>query len=122
MQNPSASKQPAPKADRAISTGITGLYETHLPVANLARAKQFYQEILGLPLAREIPERGMAFYWVGSPENSMLGLWETGSAPLGMRLHFAFSMAAHDVLLLCDQLSRAGIAPLGFTGEPIREP
>lgn len=105
-----------------ITGQITGLYETHLPVANLARSRAFYQDILGLPLAHELPQRRVAFYWVGSPETAMLGLWETGSAPLGMRLHFAFRMGEADIHALCDQLIQRGIQPLGLIGEDITEP
>lgn len=101
---------------------ISGLYETHIPVANLVLARNFYQGLLGLQLAREIPDRQVAFLWVGSPESAMLGLWQTGSAPLGMRLHFAFRMPAADILQLCDRLSLAGVQSLGFHGEAITEP
>ena len=116
---------PAPDCEgqpNQISGTITGLYETHIPVANLARARAFYQDILGLKLAHDLPQRRVAFYWVGSPEIAMLGLWETGSAPLSMKLHFAFRMAARDIHGLCDQLSQRGIQPLGLTGEAISEP
>lgn len=105
-----------------IASQITGLYETHIPVANLARAKAFYQDVLGLTLARELPERRVAFYWVGDPNSAMLGLWETGSAPFGMRLHFAFRMPRQALLRLCDQLTEVGVQPLGFTGEEVTEP
>ena len=111
-----------PQADDRIADGITGLYETHIPVTDLARAQAFYRDILGLSLARDLPERRVAFYWVGSPDSAMLGLWETGSAPLGMRLHFAFRMAPAQILRLGDRLNRAGVQPLGFSGEPVREP
>ncbi|MEP1329134.1 VOC family protein [Pseudophaeobacter sp.] len=105
-----------------IASQITGLYETHLPVTDLARARAFYQDILGLPLARHLPARRVAFLWVGSPESAMLGLWETGSAPLGMQLHFAFRMAAPALLELPARLISLGVQPLGFNGEAVTEP
>lgn len=105
-----------------IADQITGLYETHVPVADLTRAQRFYQDTLGLALARELPARKVAFYWVGNPQEAMLGLWETGSAPLGMRLHFAFRMQAKAILQLPRRLDSSGIQPLGFHGEPVREP
>lgn len=105
-----------------ITAQITGLYETHLPVADLTRSRAFYHDMLGLPLAHELAERRVSFYWVGSPETAMLGLWEMGSAPLAMRLHIAFRMAAADIHRLCDQLSQRGIQPLNLIGEKISEP
>ncbi|MEP4034994.1 VOC family protein [Pseudophaeobacter sp.] len=117
LQNPAT-----PMPPNRISGTIDGLYETHLPVADLPRSRAFYQDILGLTLAHELPQRRVEFYWVGSPDSAMLGLWETGSAPLGMQLHFAFRMAAADIHRLCDQLSQRGIQPLGLIGEKITEP
>ena len=37
------------------------LYETHLPVANTEIAKDFYTEIVGLPLAYRDPGRDIVF-------------------------------------------------------------
>lgn len=110
------------KAENPIANQIAGLYETHVPVANLPRAQKFYQDTLGLPLAHTLPARKVAFYWVGSPDNAMLGLWETGSTPMGMCVHFAFRMQADALLQLGDRLAAAGVQPLGFNGEPVREP
>lgn len=55
------------------------LYETHIPVTEIERSKQFYCEILGLELAFEQPHRKVAFLWVGGREQGMLGLWGPGS-------------------------------------------
>ena len=52
----------------------------------------------------------------------MLGLWEGISGPLSMRLHFAFKTSRDGVLNAPEQLRGAGIAPLGFNGEPVDEP
>lgn len=52
----------------------------------------------------------------------MLGLWETGTGPLKMRLHIAFRMTADGVLQAPDILRAKGVEPLGFTGEPVTEP
>ncbi|EBA14320.1 glyoxalase family protein [Roseobacter sp. SK209-2-6] len=107
------------KTSLPIGSQISGLYEGHLPVADLTRARAFYQGILGLELARELPERRVCFLWVGAPEVSMLGLWESGSAPMGMRLHFAFRMGEAALHALPQKLRRAGVQPLGFHGEPV---
>ncbi|WP_377888907.1 VOC family protein [Alkalihalobacillus sp. R86527] len=51
---------------------IEGIYEAHLPVKDLTRSIQFYQN-LGLELAWE--GEGIAFIWI-EKHKSWLGLWE----------------------------------------------
>ena len=41
--------------------GILGIFETHLPVSDMPRSIAFYRDTLGLNLAAEFPERGIAF-------------------------------------------------------------
>jgi lactoylglutathione lyase len=101
---------------------VRGLFETHLPVANLARSVTFYRDVVGLPVALEVPERGAAFHWIGQPAQAMLGLWSIGSAPMGMQLHIAFEMSLPDVLAAPNRLVAQGIQPLSFFGEPADEP
>jgi lactoylglutathione lyase len=105
-----------------ISDSITGVYETHLPVRNLTRALDFYVGKLGLELARKTPSRNAAFLWVGDRKTGMLGLWETGSAPLSMTLHMAFRCEAEALEQLCGRLQDLDVPPLGFAGNPITEP
>ena len=45
----------------------TGLFETHLTVGDLDRSVAFYRDVVGLPVALEVPERGAAFLWIGGP-------------------------------------------------------
>ena len=104
-----------------IGQHIDGLYETHIPVHDLDRSVAFYSETLGLQPARVIPERNVAFFWIGDPKQSMLGLWGSGSAPLGMQLHFAFWSDLEGVLQLPSKLKKVGIQPLGFNGEVVSE-
>jgi lactoylglutathione lyase len=99
-----------------------GIYETHLPVSDLQRSITFYRDALGLTLAAEFPERGIAFLWTGDKHAGMLGLWAAGSAPLRMTLHFAFRCDRNTVLQACQTLTDRGIAPLGFHGEPVTQP
>jgi lactoylglutathione lyase len=101
---------------------IRGLFETHLTVADLPRSVAFYRDVVGLPLAYELPGRGAAFFWVGRPGQAMLGLWAAGSAPMSMRLHVAFDVALEDVLAAPAALRATGVAPLSFFGEPADEP
>ena len=101
---------------------VRGLFETHLTVADLARSVSFYRDLVGLPVALEIPERGAAFHWIGQPGRAMLGLWSIGSAPIGMQLHIAFDMSLADVLAAPERLVAQRIQPLSFFGEPADEP
>jgi lactoylglutathione lyase len=101
---------------------VRGLFETHLTVSDLARSVEFYRDVVGLPVALELPERGAAFHWIGAPGQAMLGLWSVGSAPMNMQLHIAFDMALEDVLQAPQRLRDAGIEPLSFFGEPTDEP
>ncbi|MCB1396935.1 MAG: VOC family protein [Rhodobacter sp.] len=105
-----------------IADTLTGVYETHLPVADLARSIAFYRDQVGLELASEFPERGVAFFWVGGAQTGMLGLWRGVQGPMSMALHFAFRAPKECLLTACDDLRAAGIEPLGFYGEPVSEP
>lgn len=98
-----------------------GIYETHLTVRDLEASVTFYRNVLGLVLAHRVPDRGLAFFWVGGRENGMLGLWQGGHGPLAMRLHFAFRTSLAQVLAAPDALKACGVAPLGFSGEPTDE-
>jgi lactoylglutathione lyase len=106
----------------ATDTPVRGLYETHLAVSDLARSVAFYREVVGLPLALEVPERGAAFLWVPDARRSMLGLWSLGSAPLGLTLHVAFEVGLDDVLEGPAQLRAKGVTPLSFFGAETTEP
>ncbi len=108
--------------NKPLPDGVVGLYETHLPVADLQRSIVFYRDKIELTLASEFPDRGIAFFWVGGKDTGMLGLWGTGSGPLRMRLHFAFRCTKETALNACNTVKTAGIAPLGFNAEPACEP
>jgi lactoylglutathione lyase len=101
---------------------VRGLFETHLTVSDVDRSVGFYRDVVGLPLALRLPERGAAFLWIGEPGRAMLGLWSLGSAPMGMTLHLAFDTALDDVLDAPRRLESLGVEPLSFFGEPAREP
>jgi lactoylglutathione lyase len=101
---------------------VRGLYETHLSVTDLDRSVAFYRDVVGLPLALEVPERAAAFLWVGDRERSMLGLWSLGSAPLGLTLHVAFDVTLDGLLDAPERLRSKGITPLSFFGEEATEP
>ncbi len=100
---------------------ITGLFETHLTVADLGRSGRFYGDVLGLPLAYTMPARRVAFYWIGAPGSAMLGLWEA-PGPIGLHLHLAFQMSVVDILHAVEGLRAANITPRNFDGAPCDTP
>ncbi len=99
-----------------------GLFETHLTVSDLPRSVAFWRDVVGLPVALELPERGAAFFWIGGPGEAMLGLWSLGSAPMGLSLHIALAASPADVLGACDALRAAGVTPLSFFATETTEP
>lgn len=101
---------------------IRDLFETHLTVADLRRSMSFFGETLGLKLAQVFPERKAAFYWIGQPGDSMLGLWETGTTPQRMSLHVAFTVELDDLLRAPQRLRAANVIPRDFAGNPTDEP
>jgi GNAT superfamily N-acetyltransferase/catechol 2,3-dioxygenase-like lactoylglutathione lyase family enzyme len=100
----------------------TGLFEAHLLVADLERSVEFYRDRVGLALALEVPDRGAAFFWIGAPGQSMLGLWSLGSAPVRLSSHIALRSPLEDVLGACDALRANGVTPLSFFGVETNEP
>jgi lactoylglutathione lyase len=103
-------------------TPIAGLFEAHLTVSDLDRAVAFYMDQLALPLAHIFPERKVAFFWIGTPGNAMLGLWEAGTRPINVSLHVAFQVALSDLHDAPARLQKAGIQPRDFAGLPTEEP
>jgi lactoylglutathione lyase len=104
------------------AVAVRGLFETHLTVRDVPRSTAFYEDVVGLPLALDLPERNAAFLWIGAPGRAMLGLWGLGSAPMGMQLHIAFDVSRDDVLRAPSTLRELGIAPLDFFEAETDEP
>jgi lactoylglutathione lyase len=101
---------------------IRRLFESHLTVSDLQRSISFYRDLVGLPLALEVPERDAAFFWVGEAGDSLLGLWSIGAAPLGLTLHVAFEVTMDDLLEAPKRLEALGVTPLSFFGAQTVEP
>lgn len=116
-----SSKTAESSASTPAMPSIQGLYETHLTVSDLNTSVTFYRDVIGLELASILPERSCAFLWIDDKKHGMLGLWQTGTAPLAMRLHLAFRVSFGDVLAAADTLRSRGIQPLGHKGEPREE-
>ena len=101
---------------------IRGLFETHLTTSDLTRSVEFYRDAMGLEVAAIVPERRVAFFWIGGRGKSMLGLWETGTGPQRMSLHTAFTVDLERLLEAPARLAASGITPLDFDGKATREP
>jgi lactoylglutathione lyase len=101
---------------------VRGLFETHLTVRDVQRSVAFYRDVVGLPVALDLPERNAAFMWIGERGRSMLGLWGIGSSVNSLTLHIAFGVAFDDLLSAPERLRAAGVTPLSFFGEETSEP
>jgi lactoylglutathione lyase len=101
---------------------VRDLFESHLLVGDLARSMAFFGEVVGLELAHVVPDRRVAFYWIGERGQAMLGLWEVGTAPQRMSLHLAFRIDLDDLLRAAALLQAAGVTPRDFSGNPTEEP
>jgi GNAT superfamily N-acetyltransferase len=64
----------------------TGLFEAHLTVSDLDRSIEFYRDVVGLPLALVLEERGAAFLWIRGPGKAILGLWAYRGRGIGRSL------------------------------------
>lgn len=106
----------------AAPAHVDGLFEAHLTVRDLERSIAFYRDTVGLPLAFDSPERGVAFFWTGGSGRSMLGLWSAGAAPVALSLHVAFATTLDDVLAACSRLRQLDITPLSFDAVETDEP
>ena len=101
---------------------VRGLFETHVNVARLEPAVAFYRDVVGLEVAALFEPRRVAFFWIGARGQSMLGVWEVGTAPSVMHLHLAFTCEPGDVIAAPARLRALGVEPLGFNREPVDEP
>ena len=108
------------RIDSLIS--VQGLFEVHLTVTDLERAIAFYRDAVGLRLAHMEPGRQVAFFWIGTAGNAMLGLWRAGAAPQTISSHTAFRVSLADVLAAPVALRAAGITPLDFNGRTTNQP
>ncbi|MNW29124.1 Metallothiol transferase FosB 2 [compost metagenome] len=99
---------------------IQGLFETHINVSDLDRASEFYQHVLGLPLAYEDARR-CRFYWLGEPRKAMLGLWEKKPEHI-IRQHFAFETSIEHMRHIVPWLKERGIEARNFLDDGTDEP
>ena len=101
---------------------ISGLYETHLFVANLENSIDFYKNTLGLELCHVEKERRIAFFWIGKPKDAMLGLWEKPASEI-CKSHIAFRCEADDILhRAADYFQQRKIKPYNFLQDGTERP
>src|SRR5215217_7286471 len=101
---------------------ILGLFETHLDVADLDRARRFYGETLGLEVGLLDEARRVAFYWIGLRGEAMLGLWERPADEIRPQ-HFAFRAGIEDVLVRAvPYLRERGLPSHNFLDDGIERP
>lgn len=101
---------------------IQNIYETHLHVRNLEKAINFYQNKLGLTLARKLSKRRVAFFWVGENKKQMLGLWEVNNIEDFELKHFAFGVNLEFLMTSKAWLEERGIEVIGSQGKGNQEP
>lgn len=100
---------------------ITGLFETHIHVADLERAARFYEQSLGLVPVYEDGRR-CRFYWLGEGnKRAMLGLWEKKEQVI-VPQHFAFETTNEDMLTIVPRLKAKGIEVRNFLDDGTEDP
>ncbi len=93
---------------------IKGLYETHINVKDLDRSIDFYKNVLELEQCSYPDETRVSFFWVGKPQEYMLGLWEKPTAEV-VKMHFAFRCDKEDILSKSfDYLTAKNLKPYNF--------
>jgi len=95
---------------------ITGLFETHLNVANLERSIEFYEQVLGLQLGIQQEARRVAMVWIGGWGKAMLGLWEKPESEI-IRQHLAFEVQLADLDRTIGLVKRLGVQLRNFFEE-----
>src|SRR5258705_9192040 len=100
------------------------LYETHLPVGDTERSREFYVEVVGLEFAYRDPGRDIVFLFIGGGKSSMLGLWgpATTRGSDAHHCHFAIALALPELLTVGKRLNNLGISTRNFAGEETTEP
>lgn len=101
---------------------VERIYETHLTVSNLERSISFYRDVMGLEFVIKDMEHNCAFLFAGGHKQSMLGLWSTNMAPIGLKLHIAFKVNINDLFNIPSTLRSKGIIPLNIYEEETDDP
>ena len=103
------------------------LYETHLPVANTERARDFYTNIVGLLFAYRDPTRDIVFLWADRKKKGMVGLWGPNTvygpqSGVDRKCHVAFAISVDELFAMIKRLNQQGIETFGFGGGKSEQP
>jgi catechol 2,3-dioxygenase-like lactoylglutathione lyase family enzyme len=88
----------------------------------------FYGTVLGLELGFCDPERRVAFYWIGSGRDSMLGVWEHLPWAASCddkrieRQHLAFQVSFNDLQPIIERAKQRGMRLTNYFEEITDEP
>jgi len=105
-----------------------GLFETHLHVADLESAMEFYGDVLGLELGLKETQRRAALYWIGKDRTAMLGIWEKppwadeGGGNRIIPQHLAFEVGIEDLQAAIDRLKQHKVEVRDFFDRVTDEP
>ncbi|PTM56806.1 VOC family protein [Desmospora activa] len=107
------------------------LVEQHLVVSDLKRSTDFYEKKLGFTLGYDTGNN-ILFYWLDPEHQSMLGLWQQGSAGNGpdssgpdtsqiIRQHLAFQLPLPQFHETVQRLKEDGLQITDFFGNETEE-
>jgi lactoylglutathione lyase len=102
----------------------TKIFEVHLSVKDRHASTEFYQRVLGCELATHIDQRDVTFLWMNGKGSVMLGLWgpTCPNPPVSQGInHFAMELPVEEVERAPMELSKLGVTPLDFDGNPTDE-
>ncbi|MGO9159401.1 MAG: VOC family protein [Streptosporangiaceae bacterium] len=87
---------------------VLGVDNVFVPVGSLARAVEFYRDVVGLPVAKRFDEMGMALFQIGDETPGMgVGVTDAPRAG-GQKVWFEVP----DARAAAEELSAAGVTPL----------
>src|SRR5262245_46001916 len=103
------------------------LYETHVPVADTERAREFHTRVVGLHFDYRDPNCDIVLLSADTKEKGMVGLWgpntvygpQTG---VDRKCHVAFAISLDQLFARIKRLNQQGIETLGFDGGKSDEP
>jgi predicted enzyme related to lactoylglutathione lyase len=87
---------------------VLGVDNVFVPVGDLARAVEFYRDVVGLPVAKRFDEMGVALFRIGD-ETPGLGVGVTNAPRVGEQKVW---FEVPDARAAAEELSAAGVTPL----------
>jgi predicted enzyme related to lactoylglutathione lyase len=117
---PSSARQtPAQASAEAPTPLVHKVAFTLLPVHDVERARQFYEQVLGLKVGLHGGKDGMWWVEYDLPGGGCIALTNTTGADPSVRAGAMLALEVHDLPALIAQLKSAGVR---FLGDVIRGP